>query len=462
MKTRTQRLIVLLSSLSLAATAPLSAQQGAALGPAGEVFLAKTGTYSELFKGNDPTQSKNPVLALEIVKPGETTKRYLVPTTGGTEIELAPSLLFEESSDTVFLLWESRLYGIFPVLKLAGFDGKKWIDPIEIGNPTAMKSSPQFAITQDNYNVLAEEDQRVRTRMIVHLLWGQETGNGSAQILYTPIILENGAFTGAPHEQIFDLGDLDPSASAAGLLPELPGNLAAALRLRPGRDGQTVVAVFTSPKTRRVVSVEIDLLSAELSLLAGEARSHIIDIGRKASYPSNIKLVAGEARSHIIDIGRRVFHTEIARSIADQIHDDIVSNDGQDNIERLADIARSHIIDIGARLSGRGLLQATGAAVSVTVEIPGSTPTSSDEPLQHILQFRLASSRPAPEVGASDVTLFASKSGKDVLVAWAEPQRVLYYESRGDEWRELQEIKLSASVDLEKAYLILEQRMSRR
>lgn len=460
MKNRKQRLTLLLAGFGLAAATALSAvEQGATLGTDGEVFFAKTGTYGDLFKGGEPAQSQKPVLALEIVKPGELPLRLLVPTTGGTETELSPSLLFEESSNMLFLLWESLSAGnAHPVLKLAGFDGLRWIDPVEIGNPQAMKTSPQIVILRDRYKVDVEEETVFRSRTIVHLLWGEETIGGFAQTFYTPIILENGAFSGVSEEQIYDLSALDPSPSARSL-PELPGNAAAALRLQAGRDSQTVVASFTSPETRRVVSVEIDALPAELSLLAGDARAHIIDIGRRSSYPGNLRLIADGARAHIIDIGRRFFHSEIAASLADQIQARILATQGKEELEKLADIARAHIIDIGAKLSGRGLLQTTGLSVSRIVEVPGS---SSENPLQHFFQFRLASSRPVPEIGAGDVTLFASKTGKDVLVAWSTAQRVLYQESEDDGWRPVREIKLSASVTLQKAYEILEQRMNRR
>jgi hypothetical protein len=458
MKNRTQRLLLLFAGLGLAAATAVSAQQGATLGTGGQVFFARTGTYGELFKGGDPHQAKNPVLALEIVRPDAPTLRLLVPTTEGEAAELAPSLLFEESSNTLFLLWESRVNRLNPVLKLVGFDGLRWIDPVEIGNPAATKSSPQLAITRDRYTVGAGEDAVVRSRTVVHLLWREEAAGALAQTLYTPIILENGTFTGVSPEQIYDLTELDPS-SASVTLPELPGNVASVLRLQAGRDSQTVVAAFTSPGTRRVVSVEIDVLPAELSLVADDARSHIVDIGRRSSYPANLKLVADDARSHIVDIGRRFFHSEIAMSLADQIRARIVASQGKDDLETLADIARSHIIDIGAKLSGRGLLQATGLSVSRIVEVTGSL---TEHPLQHLFQFRLASSRPAPEVGSGDVSLFVSKTGKDILVAWTEAQRVLYRESQGDEWRGLQEIKLSPNVSLQRAYEILEQRTSRR
>lgn len=436
MKNRTHRLALLLAGFGLAAATTLAAaEQGATLGRDGEVFFAKTGTYGELFKGGEPAQNQRPVLALEIVKPGEPTLRLLVPTTAGPEAELAPSLLFEESSNMLFLLWESRSVSYeHPVLKLAGFDGLRWIDPVEIGNAQAMKTSPQLVILRDRYKVDVDGETVTRSRTIVHLLWGEETPGGFAQTFYTPIILENGAFSGVSEEQIYDLSALDPSPAARNV-PELPVNATAALRLQAGRDSQTVVASFISPETRRIVSVEIDALPAELSLLADGARGHIIDIGR------------------------RFFHSEIATSLADQIQARILATQGKEELEQLADIARGHIIDIGAKLSGRGLLQATGAAVSRIVEVPGSSP---ENPLQHLFQFRLASSRTVPEIGAGDVTLFASKTGKDILIAWATPQRVLFHESEGDEWRSFQEIKLTAGVTLQKAYEILEQRMSRR
>lgn len=455
MKTTIQRLAFLCACLGLAAAATLSAQQGATLGKDGEVFIAKTGPYRELFKGGDPAQANYPVLALEITRPGEPARRLLVPTTGGSAVELYPALLFEESSNTLFLLWESRLNHIYPVLVLAGFDGERWIGPVEIGNPMATKNSPQLAITRDSYTVPGTETEaeEIRTRTIVHLLWGEESG-GSSVTLYTPIILENGAFSGVSHDQIYDLSSIDPSAAAL-TLPDLPMNVAAALRLQPGRDSQTVVAAFTSPATRRVISVEIDVLPAELSLIADFARVHLIDIGRRSKYPENLKMIADIARVHLIDIGRRFFHREIALSLADQIHAGILASEGQDELETLADVTHDRIVALGAKLSGRGLLQATGAAVSRTVEIDGSSNA-------HHIQFRLASSRPAPEVGTGVVSLFASKSGKDVLVSWMDSDRLRYRESNGDDWKNVQEMKLSASVDLERAYEILEQKMSRR
>lgn len=462
---RLQRITSLIVGLGLAVSAMLPAQQGATLGSEGEVFLARTGSYKSLFPqgGHPGVAPGNDVLALEVARPGKTTELLLVPGTSDIDVEKSPSLLFEESSNTLFLLWERRINRIYPVLMLAGFDGERWIDPVEIGDPMAMKSSPQIVVTRDSYKLQGEtegSEEEVRTRTIVHLLWGEETHDGSSQTLYTPIILENGAFSGVSDDRIYDLNDLDKSnALVAGA--EMPANLANALRLQPGRDSGTVVAVFTSPATRQVLSLEIDVLPAELSMLADGARAHIIDIGRQSTYPGNLRLIADGARAHIIDIGRRSFHAEIALSLANEIHEDILTSGGKEELRLVADKARAHIIDIGAKLSGRGLRSTLDNSETRLVEITGS---SSYRPIQHLIQFRLASSRLAPGVpGDGEVKLFASRSGKDVLVSWLEAERVRYRESKdGDGWRPVQEIKFSPTVDLKRAYEILEQQMSRR
>ena len=52
----------------------------------------------------------------------------LIPGTLDTASESSASLLYEDDSRTVFLVWESRINGIHPVLKLAGFDGSELVD----------------------------------------------------------------------------------------------------------------------------------------------------------------------------------------------------------------------------------------------------------------------------------------------------------------------------------------------
>jgi hypothetical protein len=458
-----------LAASAFAGSAALPAQQ-ATLGANGELYIARTGTYGALFPrgsaGYDARiDSSHPVLALDVVAPGAAAQRVLVPGTEGVDVEDFPALIFEDSSRTLFIVWESRLNRIFPVLMLGGFDGRAWIDPIQInGNPMSVKTSPQIAVTHDSFQ-RAAGNPAVEQRTVIHLLWGEENGAGAYETFYTPIILESGEFIG--RNPVYRLNDFD-SARVAAAGPGLDPDLLHALRIQAGRDGQTVVAVFTAPTTQRVVSLEIDVLPAQLGLLADDARAHIIDIGRRLSYPARLQQIADDARAHIIDIGR-AFHPEIAATLADQVRDQILTTGGNmAPLQTIADHARAHIIDIGAKLSGRGLRSLNAESTTLqTAEIaadPATAPPSllATTPLTNLIQFRLASNRQAPQVGQGVVSYLVSRTGEDVLVGWAQADRIQYTTSSGTDWDVVREIRFSDTIDLQRAYDILAQRLNSR
>jgi hypothetical protein len=384
-------------------------------------------------------------------------QRVLVPGTGGTEVENSPSLIFEDTSETLFLVWESRLNGIFPVLMLGGLDAGQWLQPVQVnGNPMSDKTSPQIAVTHDSYQMAAS--QEIQQRTVIHLLWGEENGAGAYETFYAPVILANGSFIGKT--PIYRLNDFDTARVSVGL-PPVGSALLHALRIQPGRDGQTVVAAFVSPATQRVVSLEIDVLPAQLGMLADDARAHIVDIGRRLSFPAKLQQIADAARAHIVDIGR-AFQPEIAASLANQVRDQILASGGMPSLSLVADAARAHIIDIGAKLSGRGLRSLNAESTTLeTAEIAAES-SSAAPALTNLIQFRLASNRLAPQVGQGTISLFASGTGEDVLVAWAQAERVLYVTSKGNDWNAVREIRLTDSVDLQRAYSILAQRLSSR
>jgi len=449
---------VLLLAMAIVSPAAGRAQQ-ATLGSNGELYIARAGSYGSLFPkgspGYDPAVAADcSVLALDIIPPGKPMQRVLVPGTGGTEVENSPSLIFEDTSETLFLVWESRLNGIFPVLMLGGLEGGQWLQAVQVnGNPMSDKTSPQIAVTHDSYQLT--ESPEIQQRTVIHLLWGEENGAGAYETFYAPVILANGSFIGKT--PIYRLNDFDTARVSVGL-PPIGSALLHALRIQPGRDGQTVVAAFVSPATQRVVSLEIDVLPAQLSMLADDARAHIVDIGRRLSFPAKLQQIADAARAHIVDIGR-AFQPEIAASLANQVRDQILASGGMQSLSLVADAARAHIIDIGAKLSGRGLRSLN--AESTTLETAEISAESSTAPaLTNLIQFRLASNRPAPQVGQGTISLFASETGEDVLVAWAQAERVLYVTSKGNDWNAVREIRLTDSVDLQRAYAILAQRLS--
>lgn len=444
----------------LTASAAFSSERQAVVGTDGAVYVAKTGTYGELFPGAKGIAS-DPVIALEVTRPGSPTQRILVPSTDNSALEKSPSLLYEDQSETLYLVWQS-LGTFHPILRLSGFNGSSWSEPIEVtGNPFAPKTSPQMAITRDTFGALdAEGTLVVKPRTILHLIWEEdlETG-GILETFYSPILFIDGVYLG--WNPVYRLSSFDRGEAVTAGAP-VSSALVRSPTIQGGRDGRTVVVAFVSPVTQRLVSLEIDALPQEFSQLADKARSHIIDLGRRPNAPRGLKGIADEAHAGVVELGR-AFHAEIAESLADQVYEKIMKSGTQD-LTFLGGAARSHIIDLGAKLSGRGLRNPKAAAVAVerTEEItptaPGSpepeTPQSSN-----FIQFRLAASRPVPDLGtatADTLRVFISEGGENILIAWPEKNRVLYRDTKGDEWSNVREIKLSDSVDLSRAYEILE------
>jgi hypothetical protein len=452
----------IIASILLAGSlaAPAIAQDGtAALGASGEVYLAKAGTYKELFPKEHATDPGNPVLAVDLIRPGVAPQRLLVPYTTGSDIETSPAVLFEDDSNTLFLVWASRINYVSSVLMLASFDGAHWGPPIQItGNPFSSKSSPQLAINRDTFLVNDGSGNPVtRRRTIVHIVWEEPNpaGNGNADILYTPVILDEGTYLGwAP---VYNLSDLvGRQSSGSSFAP--PDTLLQTPVLQSGRDARTLLVGFSSAETRTLSVVEIDVLPEELSQLAEGARANIIDIGR-ALYPSDRSSMAEKSRDFIIARGT-AFHDDVIRYIADQVRDQITADRGSD-LTTLAEGARANIIDIGARLSGRGLRDRNGDAKSIIERIESADPATNPAPA-HLLHFRVASSRPVPAMGANGLRVFLSDTGEDALVAWTDTGRILYRLSQDAGWSEQRQIKLSDSLDAAHAYEILKQRVRSR
>jgi hypothetical protein len=453
-------LVLGMIGLGLAAPAPgLAASHDSALGASGEVYQVKSGKYGDLFPGGQGTAPGTPVLAIDVTRPGAAAQRVLIPDTLDTAAESSASLLYEDDSRTVYVVWESQ-EGIHPVLKLAGFDGATWSTPISVvGNPFAPKTSPQFAITRETFEDLADDDTAiVKHRNTLHLIWQEEGATtGALETFYTPVVFVDGIYAGT------NPVDFLPDGAAGDVQP----TLLRAPTIQTGQDQRTVVVAFASLAKGQLATVEIDVLPEELSRLSEKARSHIIEIGRNL-YPSDLPGLAEKARSHIIEIGH-AFHPELASTLADQVRATILANDASDLLQ-LAEKARSHIIEIGAKLSGRGLRNPKELANTQIVQVDDPVDVSlavapNPKPNQaaaYLIQVRVASSRPVPRVGPGNVALFVSEAGDDVLVSWAQVDKVLYRLSTDTSWTEPRELRFTPTLNIDKAYDILGQRVRNR
>ena len=455
MKSRTWQLVAL--GLALLALPSAALEKNATLGASGEVFLVKADQYGNLFPKGRAAAAGSFVLALDVAKPGQPLERLLVPGTKADDVESSPALVFEEHTNTLFLVWASQVNSIHSVLRLASYDGDEWFGPVQISsNEFSSKVSPLLAITRDSYtDTDSEGAPLLRHRTILHLVWQEEDRENSFDLFYSPLIVEDGHFLG--WNPIFNLSSQvaqeEPAEAPAPLL-----QLVHAPTIQRGRDARTLTVGMVEEATRRLFTLEIDVLPEELGRLGEKARAAIIDMGHRGT---DRPTLAAKTRDEILKVGH--FQPEVLTAIAVYVYD-LVLNSGTEAPEILGEKARAAIIDMGARMSDRGLRpdnrESKSRIESVERDCQEDQGTQANVP--HLLRFRVASSRPAPVVETGPVKLFVSESGSEALVSWVKDDRVFYRLSTDNGWSDTNEVQITSSVTLDKAYELLESKVRNR
>jgi hypothetical protein len=456
------RLSLLLAAWCCVSASALVAQSDATLGSSGELYRARTGAYKDLFPGQKPPAGIDPAssaLALDVERPGAAAQHLLVPGTAGGDVELLPSLIYEDAASTAYLLWERRINNIHPVLMLTGFSNGSFSTPIElISDSFSDKTHPQIALTRDHYQTQdAGGNPVTRSRTVLHILWAQDDST-AVDTFYTPVIFEDGAYIG--WNPVYRLNDLDTSSPASPGYAVSP-RLLHSPTLEAGADGRTVTLGFVSPATQNVLTVKLDALPASLGQIADKLRAVIVDLGRNKSL--TLQGIADQARTAVVTQGAAAFRADVLQAIADSLWMKI-ANSPQWTLQQLADGARQQVITTGAEFAGRGLRSFGDNAAAQIAEVdldqdngggPGTQPPQ-------LLQLRLTSSRPAPNVGngTGETRLFISETGERVISSWFDSasNQVFYRVSDSGAWSDPLTIKLSGTLTLANAYAILDQR----
>jgi len=465
MNTRTlSRLSLILIAWCLGSALSAAAQSDATLGATGELYRVRTGTYRDLFPGQKPPGGVDPTsaaLALDIERSGVAVQRLLVPGTAGSDVELLPSLLFEDAANTVYLLWERRVNNIHPVLMLTGFSNGSFSTPIElISDSFSDKTHPQIALSRDHYQAQdASGAAAQHTRNVLHILWAQDDST-AVDTFYSPVIFEDGAYIG--WNPVYRLNDLDTSSPASPGYPVSP-RLLHSPTLEAGQDGRTVTLGFVSPATQNVLTIELDTLPAALSQIADKARAQIIETGRNKTAPLSLQTFADQARSAVVAQGAASFRADVLQAVADALWTKVM-NGASLSLAQLADSARQQVITTGAEFAGRGLRSFGDNAAAQIAEVnldEDNGGGAGTQPSQ-LLQLRLTSSRPAPNVGggSGETRLFVSETGERVIASWFDSasNQVFYRVSDNGTWNDPLAIKLSTTLTLANAYSILDQR----
>ena len=463
-RNRIVRLSLVLAAWCCCSAVALFAQSDATLGSSGELYRVRTGLYKDLFPGQRPPAGVDPTsaaLALDIERPGAAAQRLLVPGTAGGDVELLPSLIYEDAANTVYLLWERRVNNIHPVLMLAGFSNGSFSTPIElISDSFSDKTHPQIAMSRDHYQTQdAGGNAAQHSRMVLHILWAQDDSS-AIDTFYSPVIFEDGAYIG--WNPVYRLNDIDASSPASPGYPVSP-RLLHSPTLEAGQDGRTVTLGFVSPATQNLLTIELDTLPAALSQIADKARAQIIDTGRNKTTPLTLQQLADLTRTAIISQGASSFRAEVLQAIADATWTK-VANSPSLTLQQLADSARQQVITTGAEFAGRGLRSFGDSASTQLAEVSldqNYAAATGAQPSQ-LFQLRVTSSRPTPNVGTGtgETRLFVSETGERVIASWFDSasNQLFYRVSDGGTWNDPLTIKLSSTLTLETAYSILDQR----
>jgi hypothetical protein len=441
------------------------AERQVALGGNGEVYAVAAGSYGALFPGGTAAVAGDTVLALDVARPDAAVERLLVPKTSGTDVEDSPSLVYEEISDSLFLVWRSIVNQIHPVLYLASYKGGEWGEVIEVvGNPFADKSAPSLAVTRDEYRVGdAEGGVRTVRRTVLHLVWW-EAGPAGDKVSYAPILLLDGDYVG--WNPIYSLGELDRSA-VEPTIGEVAVQLFKAPRVQGGRNDHSVVITFANPATGRLLAVESTLLAGELSALADGLRAHIIGGGLTAG--ADLTALAEGLRAHIIGGGYRL-HRGVLTFIGDDLRAHIIGGGNKLNTaakSALAAAVRSRVIEAGAGVLEHGVTSATAATVADETPAERIEELAMDEEAAAagpvpLLQLRVLANRPAPHTGAAPTTIYSSMDGRASLIAWVMGPEIRYVETQGADWSSILRLVTNDTLGFDQAWKVLERRIHSR
>lgn len=457
-------LLLLLTNL---VAVPAVAEVPRVLGADGTMFSLAQGEYGSLFPDGSEDAAENPVLALEIRDPQSEPTLIAVPATFGPGTEFSPLLVLENSTNTVFLLWQSwiNLTQSRVLITSYGTDSA-WSEVIEIaGSSFSWKSAPQIAVTHDAFDCLldaCDDDEKI-SRTIVHLIWQQDSERGAPVTIYAPLVLENGRYIG--EHPLVVLNDLLPEAEGEAVF-DAAAVAVAVQRVRLGSNGESVVIGFLDSPSGRLAAFEVRVLPGELSELGNILEVGVQEAGegKDLGDDGDLQSVIDEARNQLIDVGAR-----IEPGVLNRLVDATTAYLGgpqasEASLDHVASGARNQLIDVGARATERRLMRTVGEARNQLIDV-GVRRQSGDEtplPHRHDLLVRPVLTVAAPELPTADWDLLLAPSGKNLLVSWSDEDAVHYRETSADGWSVTFDLDLSEKLDPSDAERILEERIRER
>lgn len=451
MRPLSRALLSLVCGLAVAGADAAIVQRDVALGRDGTVYFLKTGDCEDFLLTGKSCTAGAQILVLQVKQPGEAEQLLVVPATEDSWPEDSMSLLFEEASKSVFVVWESRLNGIHPQLNLASFGPAGWSDVVEVsGSPFSFKRTPQLAISHDTYAVEVNEGgKRTVHRTIVHLIWWEQSG-GSELLRYSPLVLEDGSFIG--NNQTYVLNELLVSREQcqAGEI----GPLSQAARILPGKEAGTIVIVFGDAAGAQLVAVEILVVPGAVSQLGRELKAWV-EARLAASPHLDRDVLATELHARLHQLAADL-NPALTDYLASQLEEFVREFDPAEGVSSLAEEARGQLIDVGARLLAGGIGAPIDAARGQLIDVGNR---SIGQVREHQALVRSLACWPMPVTGAGPNLLLASPSGNKLIAAWVKDSVLMYRETGGPIWSDPLSLELGSTLSFDQAIEILDLRL---
>jgi hypothetical protein len=441
------RSFALLALLAPVAASPVLATATSTpveLGSDGTIYRLWTGTFGELFgPENTAVPGTMPVLAVDIVAPGQPLMRHLVPGTEGTETEGSAALLFDRTSSSVHIVWSSRTIANLTSsrLHLRSLAPEGWTELIELsGASLTDKSGLRLALTSDDYAASVDGVATRIPRRVLHLVW-VETVADVTRAFYSPVVFTNGSYLGwnpvvALDETFTPDSPLVPAGPVSAGLREAPS-------LATSPTGK-VTASFIHSQSLQLVTVEVQALPGELGELAEMARGHIVELAQTLG-PEDRTQLATLARGHIVELARE-FHPSAATYFGDRTGELLISAEASLDGAALAEMARGHIVELGREILAGGLANRC-AEQELLLEIPPLDPAASG-PAPTFSQFfvlrRVAHWGIPADLVAPDARILVSTDGGRATIAWTGEGHLFYREAAaGGEWSPVRDLDLT-------------------
>jgi hypothetical protein len=300
----------------------------------GTVYRVLTGTQTELFRFGIGYEDRK-LLALDVSR-GAETDRLVVPNSVDAVDITSPLLVHLAASDSMYLLWESRLSWLHSQFNLIAYNPMSgWSSITELsGRPFQRKLQPSVVPYSDGSDELA--------RTFVQVIWRDERGS----IYYVPSAVSEGTelSTGAPT----DLSEMFGLTIGEGAGYDLAVERAA------HRGGTWIGRLDRG--TGWIDLLQAHVVPTPLSTIAEELASTLL-----AADPSaTLEDLRGSARATIVNIGRTI-EPALAELLAAEIDERLAQMQeslSAGDLESIAGDARATIVNIGARIERGGFTQA--------------------------------------------------------------------------------------------------------